>query len=145
MRLQTQLERIAAKGQLVTLTFMQSGVAANQTDADLPIVETGAEDGGTAVTAHTIPYPFDILAMSCSLSAAASAGTLTINPTVGGTADTTLQIDVTTGTEGYDKVGVVRGKAGDSVGVQINTDNSWDGTTADLAVTLYVMVYLDNI
>lgn len=138
MRLQTQLERIAAKGQLVTLTFLQEAVSATQTDADLEVA-------GTGVTSHTIPYPFDILAMSCSLSAAASAGTLTINPTVGGTADTTLQIDVTTGTEGYDKGGVVRGKAGDSVGVQIDTDSSWDGTTADLAVTLYVMVYLDNI
>lgn len=144
MALQTQLERIAAKGQVVALTFMQDAVAASQTNANLPLIETGATTGTTAVTTYEMPYPFDILSQSFVLSAAATAGTLTINPTIAGTVTTAIGNTVTTAAAGYDK-GLARGEAGDSVGVQIDTDGSWDATTADLAVTLFVMIYLDNV
>lgn len=147
MTLQSQLERITAKGQMVALTFMQDAVAASQTDVDLPIVETGATSGDTAVKAYEAPYSFDIVAMSYTLSAAATAGVLTINPTVAGTVDTGLNLSVTTAAAGYTTAsgGAVSGKAGDAIGVQIDTNAAWNATTADLAVTLFVIFYLDNV
>ena len=35
--------------------------------------------------------------------------------------------------------------AGDRIGAEITTGGTWDGTTADLVVTVWVLLYLDGI
>jgi hypothetical protein len=35
--------------------------------------------------------------------------------------------------------------AGDLIGAEITTGGTWDGTTADLAVVVWVLLYLDGV
>jgi hypothetical protein len=37
------------------------------------------------------------------------------------------------------------GVAGDNIGVKITTGGTWDGTTSDLVVDVFVLYYLDGI
>ena len=136
-----------AKGQLITLRFMQDAIAASQTDAQLPVIETGATTGTTAVTDLSMPFDGDVVAMSWDLSAAGTAGVFTIGVTVDGTENTTTTQTVGTGTSGYPKFarGACSFVSGQELGVEITTDGSWDGTTADLVVTLYVLVDLTGV
>lgn len=141
-----QIDRTIAKGQLVPLTFMQDALAANQTDAQLLVAEV-ASAAANAVDGYVMPFAGEIVAVSGRLSAAATAGTLTLGPTIGGTEKTALTQTVTTGQS--PRGTVIRGtapfSAGDLIGAEITTDGSWDGTTADLAVTVWVLLYLDGI
>lgn len=141
--------RETAKGQLVALSFHQNQVAASQTNADLPTVETddGTSVSLSAVDAYEAPWPFDIVGIQATLSAAATAGTLTVNPTIAGTVNASLQLDFTTEVALTDTAAldVASGVAGDAIGAQIDTNGDWDATTADLVVTVFVMFYLDHI
>lgn len=141
-----QIDRSIAKGQLVALTFMQDALAASQTDVQLLVAEV-ASAASNAVDGYVMPFAGEIIAISGRLSAAATAGTLTVGPTVGGTEKTALTQTVTTGQSPYGKVnrGSVVFAAGDLVGAEITTDGSWDGTTADLAVTVWCLLYLDGV
>lgn len=141
-----QIDRTIAKGQLVQLTFMQDAVAASQTDVQLPIAEVNA-GAGNAVDGYVMPFGGEIVAVSWLLTAAGTAGTFTIGPTVGGTEKTTLTQTVGTATSGRGVVprGTVLFNAGDSIGAEITTNGSWDGTTADLGVSVWVLLYLDGI
>lgn len=140
------IERTIAKGQLIPLTFMQDAVAASQTDVQLPVAEVNA-GAGNAIDGYVMPFAGEIVAVTGRLSAAATAGTLTIGPTVGGTEKSALTQTVTTGQSprGTAARGTASFAAGDLVGAEITTDGSWDGTTADLAVTVWVIVYLEGI
>lgn len=140
------MEGILAKGQLVPLLFLQDNVAASQTDVQLPIVEVAAA-AGNACDGYSMPFPGCIVGISYQLSAAATAGTLTIGPTVGGTEKTDPTLSITTGTSGYDRAPreLSRFAAGDLIGAEITTNGAWDGTTADLAVVVWVLLYLDGI
>lgn len=141
-----QIERTISKGQLVPLSFQQDAVAASQTDAQLAVSEVNA-GAGNAVDGYVMPFAGEVIAISGRLSAAATAGTLTVGPTVGGTEKTALTQTVTTGQSPYGRAirGTVPFAAGDLVGAEITTDGSWDGTTADLAVTVWVILYLEGI
>lgn len=141
-----QIERVIAKGQLVPLTFMQDALAASQTDVQLLIAEVAAA-ASNAVDGYVMPFAGEIVAISGRLSAAATAGTLTIGPTVGGTEKTALTQTVTTGQSprGTCLRGTVPFAAGDLVGAEITTDGTWDGTTADLAVTVWVLLHVEGI
>ena len=141
-----QIDRSVSKGQLVPLTFQQDAVAASQTDVQLPVSEVNA-GAGNAVDGYVMPFDGEIVAISGRLSAAATAGSLTVGPTVGGTEKTTLTQTVTTGQSPYGTVtrGSARFSAGDLIGAEITTNGSWDGTTADLAVTVWVLLYLKGI
>lgn len=140
------MERIIAKGQLVPLVFMQDAVAASQTDIQLPIVEV-ASAASNAVDGYVMPFEGEVVAVSARLSAAATAGTLTVGATVDGTEAAASAVAVTTSQSGRTLIprGVVTFQAGAVLGAEITTAAGWDATTADLAVTVWVLLHMDGI
>lgn len=139
-----QIERITARGQLVAYVFGQDALAASQTDVQLP---TAIGEGSQAVTGYTMPFAGEIVAITADLSAAATAGSLTVGPTIGGTEKTDPTLSITTQTTRSDTAprDTAKFAAGDVLGAEITTSGTWDGTTADLAVTVYVLLYVDGI
>jgi hypothetical protein len=140
----TMITRSTSKGQLVALTFAQDAVAASQTNVQLVVP---GETTTPLVEGYEMPFPGEVVALSYTLDTAGSAGVFTIGATLNGTedADTT----VTVGTNAASYAVIPRGKmvfsASDSLGVEITTDGSWNGTTSDLSVVLWVLLYLDGI
>lgn len=145
----TQMERIIAKGQLVPLVFMQDAVAASQTNVQLPIAETndGTTTSVNASDEYVMPFDGEIVAITAALTAAATAGTLTVGPTVNGTEEADPTLSITTATEARDKAarGTATFVAGDLIGAEITTGGTWDGTTADLVVVVWVLLHLEGI
>jgi hypothetical protein len=132
-----------SKGQLITVHFAQLNVAASQTGVALAVA--GLSGGPIG---ETMPFDYGLVAVAYDLSVAGTTGAFTINPTINTTAiASTYQATVGTTTKGKVIIprGLVRGVAGDVLGVKITTAGSWDGTTGDLAVTLYVLVGLEGI
>lgn len=142
-----QIERITSRGQLVALTFHQNAVAASQTNAQLPLVETSATTSSTDNDEYVMPFDGEIVAVSAELSAAATAGTLTVGATIDGTEAADPTLSVTTGTEAWDTCprGTAQFAAGDRIGAEITTSGTWDATTADLAVVVWVLVNVEGI
>lgn len=134
----------ASAGQLVAYNFGQDALAANQTDVQLPVTMGEASQ---AVSGYEAVFNGDVVAVGYSLSAAGSAGTLTIGATLAGTEDTDSTITITTATDGY--LRIPRGKmpvtAGQQIGAEITTDGSWNGTSADLSVQVYVLYRMEGI
>lgn len=141
-----QIERVISKGQKHPITFMQDAVAASQTDVQLPIAEV-ASAAGNAIVGYIAPFDGEIIAIAWQLTAAGTTGTFTIGPTVGGTEKTALTQTVGTAASGYAKVprGTIPFNAGNEIGAEITTGGTWDGTTADLAVWVHVIEYLDGV
>lgn len=141
-----QIDRVISRGQLVKYTFMQDAVAASQTDVQLPISEVNA-GAGNAIAGYVVPFAGEIIGISWLLTAAGTAGVFTLGPTVGGTEKTALT--QTVGTAASGRATVLRNTipiaAGNEIGAEITTDGSWDGTSADLVVEVYVLLYLDGI
>ena len=146
------IERIISRGQLVHLTFEQADVAASQTAVALATSEVrdtaaGASDQNAAV-GYCIPFGYEIVGISVTSSAARTAGTLTVDATIGGTV-TGLQaiLNATTTNNAYTTAprGSYVGNAGDKVGVKITTPAGWTPITADIVVSLWVIQYLDGI
>lgn len=135
-----------SKGQLVTLPFLQDNVAASQTNVQLYRIEV-ASAALHEVSEYYMPWAGEVVGLAWSLSAAGSAGSMTIGATLDGTEDADTTQTVTTAARGYAKF--ARGKmtftAGQYLGVEITTNSSWNGTSSDLAVDLYVLVYLEGI
>lgn len=100
-----------------------------------------------AVAGYTVPFAYDVVAVSAMLSAAGSAGTLTIGATIAGTEDTDTTVTVTTATNPYKRVarGKCSGAAGSELGCEITTDGSWNGTSSDLQVTIWALVYMEGV
>jgi hypothetical protein len=140
----TQIERIIAKGQLVPLAFGQDALAASQSNVQLPVA---IGEASQAVTGYTMPFEGEIVAVTADLSAAGSAGSLTVGPTVGGTEETDPALSITTETTKSDKAlrGAATFNAGDVVGAEITTDGSWNGTSADLSVVVWVLLHMEGI
>ena len=139
-----QIDRTIAKGQLVALSFNQVDVAASQTDAQLLVSEA---TGSPVNTEYIMPWAGEVIGISYALSAAGSAGVFTVGPTINGTEVASLTQTVGTTTEGRAVVarGTAAVAAGDNIGAEITTDGSWNGTTADLLVTVWVLQYLSGI
>lgn len=146
------IERIISRGQLVHLTFEQADVAASQTAVALATSEVrdtaaSASDQNAAV-GYCIPFAYEIVAISVTASTARTAGTLTVDATIGGTV-TGLQaaLNGTTTNNAYTTAprGSYSGVAGDKVGVKITTVAGWTPITADICVSLWVIQYLDGI
>lgn len=135
-----------SKGQLVAFTFAQDAVAASQTDAQLYAMEVSGAVY-LAVDEYYAPWNGDVVAVTYDLSAAGSAGNLSIGATINGTEDADTTIAITTSQRG--KKLIARGKcpiaAGQYVGAEITTDGSWNGTASDLLVTVYVLFYMEGI
>ena len=145
----SRIERCIAKGQLVPLHFYQEAVAASQTSVDLKVAEVHGAVAHDALY-YEAPWEFDIVAMSVTASAAGSAGTLTVVPTIATTAKAAPSVIQTTAAYGPGsytraKRGTVCGAAGDAIGAQLTTDGSWNGTTVDIVVTLWVLFHLKAI
>lgn len=131
---------------LVALNFMQDNVAASQSNVQLNVAEV-ASAATLAVDGITMPWAGTIVGISYNLSAAATAGTLTIGATVNGTEGADPTLSVTTGTSGSDTAarGVQTFAAGDRIGAEITTDGSWDGTSSDLVATVWCLVELSGV
>lgn len=132
--------------QLVPLTFMQDAVAASQTNVQLPVAEVNA-GAGNACDGYTMPWAGNIVGISFQLSAAGSAGTLTIGPTVDGTESSDPTLSVTTAASGSDTAtrGTAAFAAGAVIGAEITTDGSWNGTSSDLVVTVWVLMEVTGV
>lgn len=131
---------------LVALRFMQDAVAASQTNTQLNVAEV-ASGATNACDGIAMPWAGTIVGISYQLSAAGTAGTLTIGPTVNGTESADPTLAVTTGTSGTDTAlrGAATFAAGDLIGAEITTDGSWDGTSSDLVVTVFVLCELTGV
>lgn len=139
-----------SRWQLVIHTFMQGDVAASQTDVQLTLAETigsAAAHSTLAVDSYVAPWDGDIVGIAYTLSAAGTTGTFTIGATKNGTENATSTVTVGTTTEGYKSLprGTMPIVAGDNIGAEITTAAGWDGTTADLAVQVYVLYRLAGI
>lgn len=140
-----QIDRVISKGQLVQLTFMQDGVAINQTDVQLPVSEVSGPVG-IAVDGYVMPFAGEIIAISARLETAGSAGTLTIGPTVNGTevTDPTLSMGTSQSLSDTCLRGTSRFAAGALIGAEITTNGTWNGT-GDLAVSVFVILEIEGI
>ena len=138
---ENQIIRKTSKGQLVPLQFMQDAVAASQTNAQLE------HENAQAAVGYEMPWAGEIVAVSFLLSAAGSAGVLTIGATVEGVeiAGTTI----TAGTDASNSLLVPRGLAkfvaGDEIGAELTTDGSWTAETMDLLAQVWVLLQLEGI
>lgn len=134
------------KTQLVPLTFMQDNVAASQSNVQLLIAEV-ASAASNAIDGYVMPWSGCIVAISAGLSAAATAGSLTAGATVAGTegADPTLTVTTETAKSDTAARGTATFAANAVIGAEITTDGSWDATTADLVVTVWVLLDVTGI
>lgn len=134
-------EQIAARGQIVPFVFVQDALAASQTDVQLNIQEVS---GGMALAVQgiTMPWAGSVVGISVDTSAAATAGSMTVGVTFGGTeaSATTQTITTATAARAVFQADAVRFVAGDKLGVEITTSGTWDAVTADLAVIVYVLL-----
>lgn len=137
------MERVIAKGQLVPLLFSQGAVADAQAAVAMTVV-----DGVAKATEYTMPFDYDIVAISITSDTARTGGTLTVDATIDGTA-TGLQAVInatdtlrkhatqTRNTDG--------GNAGSRVGVKLTTAGTFAPVTADVIVTVWCIVHLEGI
>ena len=130
-------EKIAIRHPMVCIgPFVDQNVDASQTDADLTIA-------GGDHTGVLMPQSGSIVGMSVLLNAAGSAGELTVGASIDGTEDSGTTQTITTAVEAIPTFVVdsdaPRFDAGEQIGAQITTDASWNGTTADLVVWLWVV------
>lgn len=134
----------ASRAQLHCYFFGQDAVAADQTDVQLPVA---IGEASQAVDGYVMPWPFDVVAICGTLSAAGSAGALDIGPTINGTEQTNGTVQVTTGTSFRQLIlrESIRGLAGDILGAEITTNSAWDNTSGDLAVQVYVLFRVDGV
>lgn len=148
----TTIDNVTAKGQLLALTFMQADVAASQSAVALTVAEVrdvaASADDQNAAPGYVIPWDFEIVGISVLSSAARTAGVLTVDATINGTAQTAQAILNATNTTAIStkvKRETKRGLANSYVGCKITTDGSWTPITADISVTVYVLCFLSGI
>lgn len=141
-----RVDKTLSAYQLVPLVFMQDNVAASQTNVQLYTTEV-ASAAGIAIAGYTMPFAGEIVAISYDLSAAATAGSLTIGPTIGGTECSNPTLTVTTGTTGSDTCnrGTNAFAANAVIGAEITTGGTWDGTSSDLVVIVWVILKVSGI
>lgn len=116
--------------------FIDDAVAASQSNAQLTLA--GVSNDGVVM-----PADGHVIGVLWTLTAAASAGQMTLGVSIDGTEDAETTETVTTQTEGYTLFNIHNGEAphfvaGQQIGVEITTDASWNATTADLAAFLLV-------
>lgn len=143
-----QIERILSRGQLVGLQFMQADIAASQTDVQLSVAAVdNAADDQLEVDGYVMPFAGRIVGISARLSAAASAGSLTAGPTINGTEQTDPTLSITTEQSKSDTAPreVTKFAKDDLIGAEITTSGTWNGTTADLVVTVWVVLEVEGI
>jgi hypothetical protein len=140
----TTITPTTSTGQLVPLIFAQDAVAASQTNVQLVVP---GETTTPLVEGYEMPWAGEVVGISYTLNAAGTAGVFTIGATINGTEDSDSTITVGTTAASYKRVprGKMKFAASDSIGAEITTDGSWDGTTSDLGVIVWVLLYVDGI
>lgn len=137
------IERIISKGQLVPITFTKTAVAASSSAVAMNVMDTNAD-----VVEYVMPFDFEVVAVTTSLTTARSAGTLTADVTIDTNA-TGFQNVISTNvarSRNTSRRGVKVGAAGSRVGVKLTTDaNFAPVTTNDVLVTVWVLVHLEGI
>lgn len=142
----TYIEHNISRGQLVKFLFTQDAVADAQAAVAMNTIEVNT---GAALTAteYVVPFDFDLVGISLASDSARTAGTCTVDATINGTA-TGLQaiLDATNTQRHYARRarGKSAGTAGQRIGVKLTT-SSWTPITADIAVEVWALVYLDGI
>lgn len=145
MSLSTQ--RLIGNGYpIVPLHFCQDNLAASQTNVQLNVGEV-ASAATLAVDGYTMPWAGAIIGISYVLSAAGSAGAMTIGPTIDGTESADPTLAVTTAATGSDTAlrSAAPFAAGAVIGAEITTDGSWNGTSSDLGVVVWVMLEVTGV
>ncbi len=137
-------EQIGIMYPLLTARFARQQVAASLAAIALNAIETRAASGTLNVTGEPMPFAGSIVGLAAALSAAASAGQLTLDVTINGTV-TGFQVILTTAASGttIKEYGGVRFNAGDLIGIKITTNAAWNGTTSDLLASVYFV--LENV
>lgn len=140
-----QIDNTLSRWQLVPLVFSQASVAASQTNVQLYTSEVDATVLDT--TGYVVPWEGKIVAISAHLSAAATAGSLTVGATIGGTEASDPTLSITTQTEKSDTAprDAAVFPADSVIGAEITSSAAWDGTTSDLNVIVWVAVKVSGI
>lgn len=135
-----QITREFSKFQVVPVVFGVANLAASQTDVQL-------KDSTGQVEGVSMPFAGHVVALSIDTTAAATAGELSVGVTKGGTevAATTQTITTATAATKTFARNAVPVAAGDKIGVEITTSASWNATTADLSVTVFVALAVEGI
>ena len=136
-----QIENIMSAWQLIPLYFSQAAVAASQTNVQLYTSEV-ATPLVLLNTGYMIPWEGKILAISATLDTAATAGSLTVGPTIGGTEASDPTLSFATETELSDTAPRDDAvfPANSVIGAEITSSATWNGTTSDLSVIVWVAV-----
>ncbi len=134
------------RGQVIPLTFMQDNVAASQSNVQIPIAQV-ASAAENVVDGYAMPWAGTIVGISAVVSTAGSAGTLTVGATIDGTEAADPALSITTEASKSDTAarGAAAFAAGAVIGAEITTDGSWNGTSSDLGVTVFVLVDVTGI
>jgi hypothetical protein len=140
-----QISNVLSKHQLVGLNFSQASCAASQSAVALYTQEVDATVLDNV--GYTMPFAGEVIGVTINTSAAATAGTLTIVPTIDTTACTDPSAAITTAVVESDtcKRGTNPFAAEAVIGAKITTDGTWNGTTVDLQVTVWVLLAISGI
>jgi hypothetical protein len=140
-----QINNTLSKHQLVGLNFSQASCAANQAAVALYTQEVDATVLDNV--GYTMPWAGEIIGVTVNVSAAGSAGSLTVVPTIDTTACTDPSAAVTTAVKESDtcKRGTNPFAAEAVIGAKITTSADWNGTTSDLQVTVWVLLNISGI
>lgn len=140
-----QIVNSLGRHQLVPLVFAQDAVADSQSAVALAVMEvtSGAALGNIG---YTMPFAGEVIAVSANLSAAATTGTLTLEPTIDTVAVSDPVVAITTETEKSDSCRRSTNPfAKDAViGCDLTTA-SWNGTSSDVAVTVWVLLRIEGV
>lgn len=142
-----QIDRTISKGQMIPYLFSQDAVADSQSAVAMNILETSATTSTLAVTEYVIPFDFEIIAVTVVSDEARTAGTLTVDATIDGTAtglQAVLNATNTTRKATTQARNADVGAAGSRIGVKLTTA-SWTPVTADVAVVVYALLHLDGV
>jgi hypothetical protein len=124
--------------QLVPMSFYDAAVAASQDAAEWGVEPTSDVGGG--VKRVKLPVKGWVVGVVATVDAAATAGSLTADVTVGGTAtglQAVLEADATSAI-GWQVPGLDAFAWGGLIGVKVTTSSDWNGTSSDAVVHVYV-------
>jgi len=143
----TQQRQIGNAYPMERFRFTRDGVAASLSNVQLSATGHAETTPTYWVTGYVMPWAGTVVGIDCQLSAAATTGSLTIGPTIGGTEQADPTLSITVATEGYDIAprGLVSVAAGDLLGAEITTSADWDGTVSDLLVHVWVIFEVSGI
>ena len=142
-----QINNVLSKHQLVPLMFMQDAVADAQAAVAL---YTEQVHGAVALTTigYVMPFAGEIVGVSIGLDLAGTQGTVTVVPSIDATACTEPAAVISTSAveaSATSKRGTNLFAKDALIGAKITTAGTWDGVTADLTATVWVLLNIAGI